>query len=321
MGKLFVIFGATGQQGGALIDFIQSHAEFSKQFRLRAVTRDTSKPSSEALKKKGVEVVQANLDDPSTLDAAVKGAYAIFAVTDFWATGSAEAEIVQGKAVADAGLAAGTHLYIWSSLPHVTKMTAGEVTNVHHFDSKAEVELYVRDLSFPSCVFFTPGSYMQNVWNTMLPQMKLDSDGQVIYPFAWPPEMPVPLIDITDTGKYLAPVLRDPAKYHGQRITAATAYYSAQSIVDTWTKVSGKPVRLLKEEEVDGFAQSELQKGFMRPSLLQSKYLYFGLKGPEDLKWTHAQLDRNDPLTTWEEFLVRGGPWFTNLSGEEGVGN
>lgn len=135
------------------------------------------------------------MDDPSTLDAAVKGAYAIFAVTDcelqeserkgkkdadistVWATGSAEAEIVQGKAVADAGLAAGTHLYIWSSLPHVTKMTAGEVTNVHHFDSKAEVELYVRDLSFPSCVFFTPGSYMQNVWNTMLPQMKLVRQG------------------------------------------------------------------------------------------------------------------------------------------------
>lgn len=45
---------------------------------------------------------QADLNDPSTLKAALKGAYAVFAVTDFWAVQNAQIEINQGKAIADA---------------------------------------------------------------------------------------------------------------------------------------------------------------------------------------------------------------------------
>jgi uncharacterized protein YbjT (DUF2867 family) len=58
MTKLFVIFGATGQQGGSLITYLLNHPEFSKAYHFRAITRDTSKPAAERLKEKGVEVVQ-----------------------------------------------------------------------------------------------------------------------------------------------------------------------------------------------------------------------------------------------------------------------
>lgn len=45
---------------------------------------------------------QADLNNPSTLSAALKGAYAVFAVTNFWEGKTADAEVKQGKAIADA---------------------------------------------------------------------------------------------------------------------------------------------------------------------------------------------------------------------------
>jgi hypothetical protein len=78
-----------------------------------------------------------------------------------WDTGSAAIETAQGKAVADASVTAGVTLLIWSSLPNVTEMTKGKITTVHHFDSKAEVERYIRTLPIVSA-FFMAGWYMQN---------------------------------------------------------------------------------------------------------------------------------------------------------------
>ena len=90
-----------------------------------------------------------------------------------WDKASAEAEIFQGKAIADASLAADVSLIIWSSLPNVSKMSHGELTTVHHFDSKAEVEDYIRTLGFPSSVFFMPGWFMQNVRHSFVPKPKM----------------------------------------------------------------------------------------------------------------------------------------------------
>jgi uncharacterized protein YbjT (DUF2867 family) len=42
------------------------------------------------------------LNDADSLKAAVKGAYAVFAVTNFWESRSADVEKAQGKAIADA---------------------------------------------------------------------------------------------------------------------------------------------------------------------------------------------------------------------------
>jgi hypothetical protein len=78
-----------------------------------------------------------------------------------WDTISAENEVAQGKAIADASVAAGVELLIWSSLPNVSKMSGGDLTTVHHFDSKAEVEEYIRGLPIISA-FFMAGHYMQN---------------------------------------------------------------------------------------------------------------------------------------------------------------
>ena len=50
MSKIFTVFGATGNQGGSVIDAVLRHPELSKTYKLRAVTRDPDKGSASKLK-------------------------------------------------------------------------------------------------------------------------------------------------------------------------------------------------------------------------------------------------------------------------------
>ncbi len=56
MSKLITVFGATGNQGGSVIKQILADAVLSKEFKIRGITRDTSKPAAQALTKQGVEL-------------------------------------------------------------------------------------------------------------------------------------------------------------------------------------------------------------------------------------------------------------------------
>ena len=84
--KLLTIFGATGNQGGSVISAILNHPNISSKYRLRAITRDTSKPAARSLASKGVELAKADLNDPASISEAIKGSYGVFAVTNYWET-------------------------------------------------------------------------------------------------------------------------------------------------------------------------------------------------------------------------------------------
>ena len=60
MSKIFTIFGATGQQGGALIKYLLHHPRFSKSYIIRGVTRNASKAGALKLKDQGVEVIEVH---------------------------------------------------------------------------------------------------------------------------------------------------------------------------------------------------------------------------------------------------------------------
>jgi uncharacterized protein YbjT (DUF2867 family) len=56
--KMLVVFGATGNQGGSVINTVLKDPLLSEQFQLRGITRDPSKESATALSAKGVEMVK-----------------------------------------------------------------------------------------------------------------------------------------------------------------------------------------------------------------------------------------------------------------------
>ena len=82
--KLLTIFGATGNQGGSVVATVLGSQSLSSKYSLRAITRDTTKPNAQALASKGVELAQADLNDPASIAAAIKGSHGVFAVTNYW---------------------------------------------------------------------------------------------------------------------------------------------------------------------------------------------------------------------------------------------
>ena len=76
--------------------------------------------------------MQADLDDPSSLERAFEGAYGVFALTDFWEHG-AEGEIRHGKNMVDAAKKTGVRHFVYSTLDR------GD-PEVPHFVTKAVVD-------------------------------------------------------------------------------------------------------------------------------------------------------------------------------------
>ena len=107
------MFGATGVQGGSVIKAVLAHPTLSKEYKIRAITRDPSKPNAKALAEQGVEPVKADMEDKNSLEHAIKGSHAVYAVTNYWEKQSKSGEITQGKNIADASKAAGVKHLVW----------------------------------------------------------------------------------------------------------------------------------------------------------------------------------------------------------------
>ena len=139
--KILAVFGATGNQGGSVIDSVLTDPNLSLQFSIRALTRDTKKPAATKLRDRGVEVVAADIDDIMSVKSAFKGVHTVFVMTSTIYTSEGKAqEIEQGKAIADAAVEAGIEYLIYSSMVSAKHISNGKLSRVVHFDSKNEVE-------------------------------------------------------------------------------------------------------------------------------------------------------------------------------------
>ena len=77
MSGIITVFGATGSQGGSVINAVLA----SEQFKVRGVTRDPESDASKALRNRGVEIVRADLAVKESLRRAVQGSEIVFAIT------------------------------------------------------------------------------------------------------------------------------------------------------------------------------------------------------------------------------------------------
>lgn len=191
--KLIVVVGATGNQGGSVADTFLS----DPQWRVRALTRNTSSTKAQALAGRGAEVIYVDLNDPSTLARAFFGAQVIFAVSDFFGlygdpankdkptpgqprnVWAAKQETQQLKNIIDAAAnVTNLEAFIFSSLAGATKNSKGKYTHVYQFDSKAEAEEYGKE-TYPDLWaitrIFQAGFYLSNfVTNPMMQPTKVE---------------------------------------------------------------------------------------------------------------------------------------------------
>ena len=96
----------------------------------------------------------------SQLSSALQGAYAVYAVTNFWDPdiypNNMDREVTQGKQLADIAKQQGVQHYLWSSL-HDTKAASGGKIEVPHFSFKNHVEQYIKQIGLPA-TFVYPGN-------------------------------------------------------------------------------------------------------------------------------------------------------------------
>lgn len=304
MAKLLTVFGATGQQGGSVVDYVINDPELSKQYKVRGITRDLTKPAVQVLQQKGVEIVKADSDDPSSLQKAMQGAHTVFGVTaTIYDEKLKERELAQGKAMADAAVDAGVQYFIFSTLTNGGKMSQGKIQKLAHFDVKAEIEDYIRTKPMKSA-FFAPGSFMQNFNHFMGPRPA--GDGTYAIAHFVKPETQLPLIDtVDDSGKYVGAILAEPDKYEGKVFSAATRLYSYGEIVKTMSEASGKTVnyKQLPQGVWKSFLPAEIAEYLSDMFVWIQDYGYYGPQSEELVGWTAKQA--RGKLTTLEEYLAK----------------
>lgn len=131
----FLVAGATGKQGGAVVDALLST---NPTPTVKALTRNTESPAASALKARGVTLVKGNLNDKESLVQALSGVDGAFLATDFSKDG-VEGEVVQGKTFVDAFKASSAKHLLFSSVG-----SADVAKDVPHFHSKNQIEEYLR---------------------------------------------------------------------------------------------------------------------------------------------------------------------------------
>lgn len=223
-GRLIVVSGATGQQGGAV-----ARALLDRGFRVRALTRNTEKPEAKSLAESGAEVVRGDLDDRSSIEAALEGAHGVFSVQQFFEAGL-EGEVRQGKALADAAKEAGVEHFVYSSVG-----SAHRDTGIPHFESKWEVEKHVRDIGLPYTVL-RPVFFMQN-WEWMGDPVL---GGTLPQPLA--PEKPFQNVAVEDIGAFAALAFENPEEWIGREVDLAGDEMTMNEIATTFSRVVGREV-------------------------------------------------------------------------------
>jgi uncharacterized protein YbjT (DUF2867 family) len=283
--KVITVFGATGNQGGSTASAIFSSPDLSAKYKVRAITRDPSKPAAQALASKGAELAKADLDDLESVRSAIAGSYGVFAVTNYWEKASKSAEIQQGKNIVDACKEEGVKHLVWSCLPNVTKLTDGELSKVEHFDSKAEVAEYAEQVKGDDMIvsYFMPGFFMSNLTQQFQPDK--EGAGVVTLSQPWnPTETWVPMLDIQrDTGLFTAGLFEAGSKANGVFVQGVSEWVHPKDITGQLSQITGREVKFVeKPASVESAAQlgNKIAEELTQNMILIRDYSYFG-KGSE----------------------------------------
>lgn len=218
MSKVLAVFGATGLQGGSLINYILSDAELSSWYKIRAITRDPESAAAKHLKDKHVDVVHGDMSDAASIRNALTGADTVFAMTTPSFGPSAVADEYNiAKTLADAAVSVGVNYLIFSTLPGPREISKGKYTAVTPFDAKANAEKYIRTLPIKSA-FYSPAFFMENFHTQPFLGPKKQPDGTWLLERPTSPHTTWAYINAgEDTGKFVGAILAEPDKYVGQR--------------------------------------------------------------------------------------------------------
>ncbi len=302
MSEIIAVIGATGAQGGGVVDALLGRGKF----RVRALTRRPGSAAAQALEARGCEVVPADLDDAASLERAFAGCHGAFVVTNAWDPGAPVDEYAQGKRAVEAAKAAGVQHLVWSTLPNCSAISGGRYV-VPHFTNKARVDEVVRAAGFRAFTFVEAPMYFQNLTSpTMAPQPQ--DDGNMVW--AFPMSADVKCIhngDIGELGTLVGRVFEEPKDVgDGQYLAMTPGAVSWREIVATLNSQGHDISYSQVPPEVWDARPFPAAKEMREMMEFWEAYTYFG---PEaDAKIARAQALVAEGFTSFAEWASKNMP-------------
>jgi uncharacterized protein YbjT (DUF2867 family) len=291
---LIVVLGATGNQGGSVVESLLKQGKY----RVRGITRNAKSDKAKELAAKGVEIAEAEIQDKKKMVAAFQGAWGVFIVTQFWdpeVMKAPEIEFERGKIAVDAAVEAKVSVLVWSGLGDSDGVSKKK-WHVPHFTNKWRVEEYCRAQKSLECVFVYAGFYAQNFMGFMPPQKQ---DDTFIFALPMRADVGLPLFDVSDTGRVVAPIFADHKKWVGKVVPMAGEYITMPSIAATFACITGQKAKFvqlnLKDFGAKAGAEMENMFGWFND---------FGYLNGQALEEGHALAPN---MNTWASFLRKTG--------------
>lgn len=277
--SVFLVLGATGQQGGAVVNSL-----LSRGMKVRALVRDSQSDAAKVLAEKGAELAVGDLCNKASLISAMDGVSGVFAMTHF--IEGPEVEMRQGKTVADAANESGVQHLVFSS---VACADAG--TGIPHFESKWAVEQYIEQLGLPATVF-RPAWFMDNFYTYFAPA----DNGTVIMPL--PGSCSLDLVAVQDIGEMVAEALINPESYIGVSLDLASDTLTLKEAIEILSKRRGVVLQHV-EVPVDDIIS-------MLGESVAAMFRWQG-EGGHPLNITELKKQYPFKLVSFEEFVAQRG--------------
>ncbi|KAF9508228.1 hypothetical protein BS47DRAFT_1397994 [Hydnum rufescens UP504] len=247
--KIVAVTGSTGIQGGGVAKILLADGTFA----VRAITRNVdSKKAQGQAQGPRADVVAADWEDVESLKKAFKGAWGVFGITvwNLFETHHGNQADTQaheeqhGRNLVDAAEAEGIQHFVWSTLPHI------DGHKVYHFESKANVDDYLRTKKVPFSLILT-SFYYSNL--TGYGFLRKDGD-ELVLQIPLPASTQIPSFDSHDTGSWVLAALKSEPS--GKTFNAFGQSLSPIQYAAVLSRVSGKEIKV-KEVSLETFKSKE----------------------------------------------------------------
>lgn len=222
--RTILVSGATGLQGGAVARHL-----LKAGWQVRALTRSATSDAAQRLAAAGAQVVQGDMADKASLEAAFTDVYGVFSVQNP-AQGGVEAEIAQGKNMADLARQFNVSHFVYTS----AQMRPG--SGVAHFESKEKIEAHIRALDLPYTILRPTGFMEVLTEKAFFPAMSAWS----MQARVMGEDLPQHWIAVDDIGAAAAVVFAQPETYLGREIVLVGDRKSLGECRQIYQQVMGK---------------------------------------------------------------------------------
>ncbi|QDS69818.1 hypothetical protein FKW77_010512 [Venturia effusa] len=246
MSKAILVTGATGKQGGAVIDALLALPS-STDFAILGVTRSAESATAKKLVEKGVKIVQGDLND---VDGIFKEAakvvtipiWGVFSVQVPMGKGATVAtEEAQGKSLIDISIANKVKHFVYTSVDRGGSKSIDNPTPIPHFISKHNIERHLidkagKDGESMSWTILRPTAFMNNFSNDFM-----GKGFATMYRIALKGK-PLQLIAVSDIGVFAAKAFEKPQEFNGKAISLAGADITFDQVKEIFKERTGNDV-------------------------------------------------------------------------------